>query len=246
MHNMINIINTVFYQKFKILRFFSTRKNVFYFFNFLCIWDDGCSLTLCDNHFMMCKPNHYSVYTKHYVNYISTKEEKKTSKRKQLYVVSNFHKIWYYWNIYSVDISFGKEIEELGFHVLPVIIQLLVFFWSTGLWSNGKKKTNQSFTVDELRSTDWEIVPYEDITPILLILGHLRDSVVKRMFRHNSVMWIGCFWLLSHLSRYIYNSLSSAWNFFFFTSIIFKMSPLHCPMFFAFLMTTSIFFVLPL
>lgn len=33
---------------------------------------------------------------------------------------------------------------------------------------------------------------------------------------------------------------------FFFTSIIFKMSPLHCPMFFAFLMTTSIFFVLPL
>ena len=61
--------------------FLSQGKHFFYFFNFVTIWGDRCSLNLLWSSFHdVCKSNHYAGHLKPtvlYINYVSTKLEEK-------------------------------------------------------------------------------------------------------------------------------------------------------------------------
>ena len=68
MYNTINIMNTAVCYTRKLLRVNPKGPHheiFFYFFNFVSIYDDGCSLNLSRQSFHdVCKSNHYAVYLK--------------------------------------------------------------------------------------------------------------------------------------------------------------------------------------
>ena len=59
MYNMIDRINTALMLYEKVVKRVClqsshyTDQSFFYFFNFVFIWNDGCSLNVCDNYFIL-------------------------------------------------------------------------------------------------------------------------------------------------------------------------------------------------